>query len=705
MRIARVLGFAALGAVAAFGFAVLTIAQQPLPESLVNAGFEEPGTPPPGWSLEEAAAEKGRIETRAGVPGATGLALALIPNARNTGGDKPLGLGQMVSAVPLRGQRVTLRARLGGSGGAVAVLGFALVDGSGAVIGAPLTLRGADGPPLALQSLPLDEPVPASAQSAILFVTAEGTEGTAFADDIALVAEAPPAASPPGTPFRASVSLRLDRDLGPVRRGLFGTNVEWIRNAQGLWNPATDSLDEEMIGLARAAGVSVLRFPGGGWSDAYDWRNGIGPRAQRPKAPHAPGEPELSENVVGTDEMIEAARRIGADLLITLNLGSGTPEMAAGWAAYLRERLAAPGRPKVTFELGNELWMKDDISHAQTDPATYVKRAKATMAAVRKVDPAARFYAIGLENYGRYRFNAHRGWNDTVLKGLAAEIEGLAIHNAYAPLLPGAETPSPAAVYRAMLAAPANIAANLATTQAQLEKAEGGRRLSLAITEWGPLFAVDPNNPFFDHVKTMGSGVFAARTLNAFLASPRVTEAEFFKLSDLLNSGWIGRKPATGYAATPALEVLRLYAKSLSGRLVGTAVSGPSFSGGPIGFVDRVEAAPTVEAAASLAEDGTLAILLSNASLDAPAEVEIALDRARAGEAEIVSGPAPDATRGTVMIDVPGLSFAPSAHFGTPRPRGADEIAIATKPVPAGRSVTLVLPPASVAALRLKAAP
>lgn len=701
----RTLAFVGAGALAALGVAVLVTAQPVPVESLVNPGFEEPGSPPPGWSLEEEAAAKGTIRV-APKPGAMGQALALSPNAANTGGDKPLGLGQLVSADRLRGRHVSIQARLAGEGGATAILGFVLLDGGGAVIGAPLVLRGADPPPLALQTLPLDEPVPANAKSAILFVTAEGTSGTAYADDVAILSEPEPAAAaaPAGTPFHARVSLKPDEDLGPVRRDLFGTNVEWIRNAQGLWNPATNSLDAQMLALAKAAGVSVLRFPGGGWSDAYDWRKGVGPREARPEAPHAPGEPDLSPNVLGTDEIIEAARSIGADLLLTLNLGDGTPELAAGWAEYVRHKVGEGG-PRVTWELGNELYMKDDISHMQTDPKTYVSRAKATIAAVRKVDPGARFYAIGLENFGRYRFNAHAGWNDVVLKGLSAEIEGLAIHNAYAPLLPGAEAGSAASVYRAMLAAPANMAGNLATTTRQLEKAEAGKRLSLAVTEWGPLFAVDPKNPFFDHVKTLGSGVFAARSLNAFLHAPRVVEAEFFKLSDLLNSGWIGRKPGGGYAATPALEAVRLYAKSLSGRLVGTRVEGPTFSGGPVGFIDRVEAAPTVEAVAARAEDGALSLVVSNASLDAPAEIEIVLDRERGGEAEILSGPAPDATRGTGMIEVPGITFAETANFGIPRPKGRDEITLKTETLAPGTTLKLTLPPTSVAAIRLKAAP
>ncbi|GJE04189.1 alpha-L-arabinofuranosidase [Methylobacterium isbiliense] len=701
----RIRLLAAGGALCAGLLGLVLVAAQPAPSlQLVNAGFEQAGSPPPGWNQESQAADKGEVR-QVTVAGAAGRALALSPNGRNRGGDKPLGLGQIISAAEFAGRPLTLRSRLGAEGGAAAVVGIAFLDGSGAAVGARLVLRADGVPPLSVHSLRSDEAVPTTARQAIVFLVAEGQTGTTYFDDIELVPDPTPAlADKHAQAIAARVSLVPAEDLGPVRRHLFGANVEWIRDAQGLWNSATRSLDADMLALAKTAGVSVLRFPGGGWSDSYDWRKGVGPQATRPRALHAPGEPEESPNVVGTDEIIEAARRIGADLLLTLNLGSGTPALAAEWARYVRARLGDDARPRVTWELGNELYMGQDISHAQTDPQTYVQRARATIAAVRAVDPAARFYAIGLENFGRYRFNAHRGWNDTVLSALAAEIDGLAIHNGYAPLLPGPEGGSAASVYRAMLAAPVNMAANLVTTMRQLHAAQAGRRLTLAVTEWGPLFAVDPANRYFDHVKTLGSGLYVARVLNVLLRTPGVTEAEFFKLSDLLNAGWIGRKTGGGYAATPALEVLRLYATNLSGRLIGTRVDGPTFSGGPIGFIDRVDAAPVVEAVASLTETGELAILLSNASLETPAEIDLDLDQTRAGSMELLSGPAPDATRGTGMISVPGLSFAQTASFGAPRPHGRDEITLETRPVAPGARLRLVLPPVSVAAFRLGAA-
>ena len=234
---------------------------------------------------------------------------------------------------------------------------------------------------------------------------------------------------------------------------------------------------------------------------------------------------------------------------------------------------------------------------------------------------------------------------------------------------------------------------------------EGDKKLDLAITEWGPLFAIDPASPFFDHVKTLGSGVFAARTLNVFLRSPRVAAANFFKLTDLLNMGWIGRKPGGGFAATPALQVLRLYSSKLSGRLLMTDLSGPSFVSSSTDFIDGVDRAPVIDAVAARSSDGHVTVILSNANLTQDESVEIQIVGKFAGEIELLSGPAPDAHSGTGMISVPGLVFARPANFGTPRPANTDEITSRTMPVEVAGTLRLMVPACSVAAISLRPVP
>ena len=203
------------------------------------------------------------------------------------------------------------------------------------------------------------------------------------------------------SPFPVRVTLQSERRLGEVPRGLFGMNVEWIRNANGLWEVEAGRLNETIVELSRQAGITLVRFPGGVWSDAYHSRDGVGPQEQRPSTSHVPGDAEQSRHVVGTDEIAEFARRIGARLVLTVNAGHGTAEEAGAWAAYVRDR---HGSDLVSlWEIGNELYMKDDLAGASIPPAEYAERVRAFAQAIRREIPEARIAAIGLKNFGRLR--------------------------------------------------------------------------------------------------------------------------------------------------------------------------------------------------------------------------------------------------------------------------------------------------------------
>ncbi|MEL7088731.1 MAG: alpha-L-arabinofuranosidase, partial [Planctomycetota bacterium] len=392
------------------------------------------------------------------------------------------------------------------------------------------------------------------------------------------------------------IVVRPDAVIAPVREQVFGTNVEWIRNANDLWDPKRGEIDQEILAMGRSAGIAGIRFPGGVWSDAYTWTDGVGPVANRPKTPHVPGDKEQSQHVIGTDEIAAIARDWGAKLILTVNVGNGEPEDAGAWAAYVRD---THGADLVDFwEIGNELYMKGDLSGGFMEPEAYAEKVRAFAAAIRAEIPDARISAIGLVNRGRYNFNAHRDWNEVVLRETADIIDLYAVHNAYAPIVVTERMREGARVYQAMMAAPDLIAENLRETRTTMDKAGAGN-VEIAITEWGPMFTIDPRNAYFDHVKTLGSAVFVARTLNTFLRDPAVVSAQFFKLSDVLNSGWIGRDGAGGHRATPALLAFGLYADALAGSVVEIDRLGPSFRVRSTGYVGSVDDAAVVDALAT----------------------------------------------------------------------------------------------------------
>jgi alpha-N-arabinofuranosidase len=649
---------------------------QTLPQ---NGRFTDGGSPPAGWFLDEEAAAKGRIRLLPAPAGVPGQVLELAPNGRNTPSAKPLGLGQLLPAAAVRGRMLNVSAALGATGGGRAVLGLTILRRGGEAGSIMLRNATADGR-LQVQTDTLDVPDDDAVEGAVLFLVAEGTSGSALFADVSVStgapAPAPRAAAPAAGAAVADIPARLRIDTSAVRRtiprDIFGTNIEVIRDANGLWDRRRNRLDPDLVAMARDMGITLVRFPGGVWSDAYDWRHGIGPQSARATTPTHPGGEERFRHVFGTDEALAFAREIGGSLLITVNAGTGTPELAADWVRYVNgEGGRSPRNGRVTWwEIGNELYMDGDASGGATTPERYAERVLDFARAMRAVDPDIRLAAIGLRNFGRYRFNSHDDWNEVVLRRAGSAIDLLAVHNAYTPVVPDARGVDPLDVYAAMWAFPQLVARNLADTRGEIARFAPGRRIGVGITEWGPLFAVDPASPLIDHVKTIGSAVFVASALRVFAEDPSVELANFFKLNEALFMGWIGRR-GNQWAMTAPAMAFRMVARGMESGLLASSVQVATYGSRGIGFVDRVAEVPYLDVLASATPDRrTVTVLLINRHPSSAIATQVTLGGASGAAtltSETLSADAPDAHTGTDLLRIPGLRWGEQARVG---PRG-----------------------------------
>ena len=59
--------------------------------------------------------------------------------------------------------------------------------------------------------------------------------------------------------------------------------------------------------------MPVLRWPGGCFADDYHWRDGIGPREQRPARVNTNWGGVAEDNAFGTHEFMDFAELIGAE--------------------------------------------------------------------------------------------------------------------------------------------------------------------------------------------------------------------------------------------------------------------------------------------------------------------------------------------------------------------------------------------------------
>ena len=139
----------------------------------------------------------------------------------------------------------------------------------------------------------------------------------------------------------AKLTVRLDDRIGTISPMLYGHFAEHLGRCiyEGLWVGEdsaianTRGIRTDTVDALRKLQAPVIRWPGGCFADDYHWRDGVGPRDERPRRLNVWWHDEES-NEFGTHEFIDLCRQVGAAPYICLNVGSGTPEEAAAWVEY-----------------------------------------------------------------------------------------------------------------------------------------------------------------------------------------------------------------------------------------------------------------------------------------------------------------------------------------------------------------------------------
>jgi alpha-L-arabinofuranosidase len=663
---------------------------------LQNANFEQmSGALPAQWTLDPKLSDRGEAVVE---QTDSGKALKLSPNARNTDKDHPFGLGQVIPTQQVRGKRLLLQAAMRTTGGGIGVV-LAIAVGQ-------------NGRPLQIASLPQIESSPTfrlqrtyleigNATSVIFGCATNTTQGSVWFNQLYLgpesgAADASPAA--PATPVPAAepirtptsgattASMRIDasRIVRSIPRTLYGTNIEWVRDGNGIFDTSHRIPKPEMVRLSRELGVSLVRYPGGGFADYFHWKDAINAPGARPVRAHViDGGKSRAE--FGIPEFVSFCRQIGAQPLMQANVLSGTAQEAADFVSYCnapnqsdRTRDGSPQPFQVRYwEIGNEQYIHSESSKTTEGIPTgsylpaneYAKRVQEFSAAMRKVDPEILIGAVGGANFGRYRLVHDEDWDRVVLEKAGGAIDFLAVHNSYAPvIIPDDPQASFDDVYQATLAFPKQVAENLSAIGDEIDRYAPSRskHIKIAVTEWGPLFSFFPTSRWVDHVKTLGSALYAASLFQVFLRSDRLEVANFFKFT---GDSFVGCVAANG-EPKPIYYALQMYSQHFGPKLVQAQVNSPTYDSKAIGLVSEVQGVPYLDSVASLSDDGTklfLIVVNKHFSAPIPTQVQIAGFRpAQQAKVWVLTAPSLDANNGNDLV-LSGFGFAKQiAAPGTP---------------------------------------
>jgi alpha-N-arabinofuranosidase len=291
----------------------------------------------------------------------------------------------------------------------------------------------------------------------------------------------------------ARIKIDTDRRIGEIHPHMFGNFAEHLGRCiyGGIYEEGSPLSDEkgyrkDVMEAVRGLGVTILRWPGGNFASGYNWKDGIGPKDQRPARPdHAWG--DIDSNRFGTDEFLQYCERIGVEPYICINAGLGSINEAREWVEYTNESRKTywaelrrkNGRDKPYnvkyWSLGNEIDGPWQLGHKNAED--YTKFALEAAKAMRRADASIKLIAAGSSNFGPGA--DWIAWNRTVLERLRGEIDYISLHTYIGNRENNLES---------FLAASADIDQRIEITAGLIRAALAGRRVSrpvfIAFDEW-----------------------------------------------------------------------------------------------------------------------------------------------------------------------------------------------------------------------------
>lgn len=406
-------------------------------------------------------------------------------------------------------------------------------------------------------------------------------------------------------PEPGAATLSVDRSQAGhvISPHLFGDQMETMEQ-QYFWDEAAHAPFPGVMEAAKASGISLIRYPGGAPSDHFHWAESIGPVDQRvPQYDPYTSTPEKEERrvvLLGPDEIVDVANDMGAELMITVNVGTGTPEEAVAW---LRHYKAKGVLPKY-WEIGNEIWIQSAVLKP---PAEYAALFDSFASALRAEEPGIQLGILGCHDSGAFNLCADAKWNEVVLSTVKEKFDFMAVHNVYAPAI--AETyssPENERIYKALLAAPDGFAHNFQLHQEDLEKhaAAHNKAAAIAVTEHASYFVPFPDTTVakqMERNRTLAAALFSGATMNVLFENPRVTVANHLKISSPYWQAVANPSPydMNNVAKSAWFHVFRLYADAAGGTFVPVEIeTDATFDSEKVGIVPAYQGVKALHATA-----------------------------------------------------------------------------------------------------------
>ncbi|GKU85064.1 intracellular exo-alpha-(1-_5)-L-arabinofuranosidase 1 [Niallia sp. NCCP-28] len=243
---------------------------------------------------------------------------------------------------------------------------------------------------------------------------------------------------------KANMVLEKDFKIAEVDKRIYGSFIEHLGRAVygGIYEPGHPKADErgfrkDVAELIKELQVPIIRYPGGNFVSGYNWEDGVGPVADRPRRLELAWR-TTETNEIGTNEFMKWAESVGAEVNMAVNLGTRGIDAARNLVEYcnhpegsyysdlrIKHGYKEPHKIK-TWCLGNEMDGPWQIGHKTA--SEYGRIAVEAAKVMKWVDPTIELVACGSSNRSMPTFAE---WEATVLDHTYDHVEYISLHQYY----------------------------------------------------------------------------------------------------------------------------------------------------------------------------------------------------------------------------------------------------------------------------------
>lgn len=437
------------------------------------------------------------------------------------------------------------------------------------------------------------------------------------------------------TSLSAQTKITLNTDLGKtqINKHIYGHFAEHLGRCiyDGLYVGEnntkvahTRGIRNDIVQALKDLKVPNLRWPGGCFADAYQWKDGIGPKENRPSMINVWWGGVTEDNSFGTHEFLDLCEQIGAEPYLAGNVGSGTVQDLIDWVNYVNHPGGSPmselrkknGREKPwnvkMWGVGNEAWGCGGNMNAEYYSNIY--KQYATFMTSWTNDAKLFRIASGAtdDDYA---------WTETLMKNIPHNmLSGVALHH-YSVIdwnKKGPSTQFSEAQYFKIMQEAWKMDELIVRHSTIMDKYDPEKKVALIVDEWGGWYEVEPGtNPgFLYQQNTMRDAMIAGMTLNIFNNhADRVRGANLAQMVNVLQAVILteGEK----MILTPTYHVMKMYNVHQDATLLPIQLETQNYN-----FEGK--SIPAVSASASKNESG-INISLTNIDYTKSQEVTISL--------------------------------------------------------------------------------